>query len=130
MRPFRNLSVFAFTPADATAPVDTDRILVLVARLAAAGAESIRALSSTSSYPHFSTTNWMRSLVAAVYARHGSLWDLFAVQGRIRMTHQAALIADFDAVALPRPCQPLTGPMREDTARALAAACNVPGVPA
>ena len=130
MTPLSNISVFPFTPADATVPVDTDRIQVLVARLAAAGAASIRALSSTSSYPCFSTTKWMRSLVAAVYARHGSLWGLFAVQGRIRMPHQAALLADFDAVALPRPRQPLTGPMREDTARALAAACNVSGVPA
>jgi 4-hydroxy-tetrahydrodipicolinate synthase len=60
------LSAFPITPADAGGHVDVAALCRLVARLGAAGVDSIGVLGSTGSYPYFSRAERRRALDAAL----------------------------------------------------------------
>jgi 4-hydroxy-tetrahydrodipicolinate synthase len=68
---FTGLSAFPLTPADAAGVVDTEALARLVARLAAAGVDSIGLLGSTGTYAFLDRTERSRAVAAAVEAAAG-----------------------------------------------------------
>jgi 4-hydroxy-tetrahydrodipicolinate synthase len=71
MSPFQGLSAFPITPSDPHGSVDVAAVRVLIARLVAAGVDSIGLLGSTGSSPYFSRTERRRTIEAAVEETHG-----------------------------------------------------------
>ena len=92
---FEGLSAFPVTPADEAGRVDTDRLQVLVSRLADAGVASIGVLGSTGGYPYFSTAERAQALRAAVAAADGV--PVLAGIGALRASDVTAHARDAEA---------------------------------
>lgn len=68
---FHGLSAFPLTPADERGIVDVDVLAMLVARLAAAGVDSVGLLGSTGIYAYLSREERRRAIAAAAAASGG-----------------------------------------------------------
>ncbi len=80
---FRGLVAFPITPMDAQGHVDTAALGRLVARLVAAGVDSIGVLGSTGSYPYLTRAERRRAIEAAV-AEAGGRVPVMAGVGALR----------------------------------------------
>ncbi|MFF0155948.1 dihydrodipicolinate synthase family protein [Streptomyces sp. NPDC005263] len=108
---FHGLSAFPLTPANEDG-IDSTAYAALVARLAAAGVDSVGALGSTGSYAYLTREERAHALKIAVEAAHGT--PVIAGIGALRTSHVLALAEDAQkagasAVLLaPMTYQPLT----------------------
>jgi 4-hydroxy-tetrahydrodipicolinate synthase len=89
MPPFHGLSAFPITPADRHGRVDVPALLALLARLTAAGVDSIGLLGSTGSYPYLSRTERRGAIEAA-----GGTTPILAGIGALRTDEAVALAED------------------------------------
>jgi 4-hydroxy-tetrahydrodipicolinate synthase len=90
------LSAFPITPSDASGQVDVITMRKLVARLCAAGVDSIGVLGSTGSYPYLSRSERRRALDAALDETSGRLPILVGV-GALRTDEAIRLAQDAKA---------------------------------
>jgi 4-hydroxy-tetrahydrodipicolinate synthase len=90
------LSAFPITPSDADGHVDVAALRKLVARLCAAGVDSIGLLGSTGSYPYLSRSERHRALDAALDEISGRLPILIGV-GALRTDEAVRLAQDAKA---------------------------------
>ena len=91
--PFRGLSAFPLTPADADGVVDTEALGVLVDRLAGAGVDSIGLLGSTGIYAYLDRGERARAVAAAVEAVAGRV-PLIVGVGALRTAWARELARD------------------------------------
>jgi 4-hydroxy-tetrahydrodipicolinate synthase len=96
MSPFQGLSAFPITPADEHGVVDTAALRALIARLTAAGVDSIGLLGSTGTYPFFSRVERRRAIEAAVDATGGKT-PILAGIGALRTDAAVQLAQDAKA---------------------------------
>ena len=96
MKTIRGLSAFPITPADAAGRVDTDALQTLLARLVAAGVDSIGLLGSTGSYPYFTRAERRRTIAAAADTMRGRTPLLVGV-GALRTDAAVELARDAKA---------------------------------
>jgi len=89
----RGLSAFPITPSDAGGRIDTDALQRLLARLAAAGVDSVGLLGSTGSYPYFSRAERGRAVAAAAECLGGRATLLVGV-GALRTDAAVELARD------------------------------------
>ena len=90
------LSAFPVTPADADGVVDVAALRRLVARLCAAGVDSIGLLGSTGSYPYLSRAERRRAIDAALAETGGRVPVLVGI-GALRTDETFALAQDAKA---------------------------------
>ena len=90
------LSAFPITPSDADGHVDAAALRKLVARLCAAGVDSIGLLGSTGSYPYLSRSERRRALDAALNETSGRLPILVGI-GALRTDETVRLAQDAKA---------------------------------
>ncbi|UHD43840.1 dihydrodipicolinate synthase family protein [Aureimonas altamirensis] len=93
---FTGLSAFPPTPANADGIVDTDRLGLLVNRLAEAGVDSIGLLGSTGIYAYLDRTERSRAVAAAVEAADGRV-PLIVGVGSLRTSWSEALARDAES---------------------------------
>lgn len=93
MSPFTGLSAFPITPADAAGRVDVPALRRLVARLAAAGVDSVGLLGTTGSYPYLARDERRRAIDAAMEELGGRVPLLVGV-GALRTDAAVALAHD------------------------------------
>lgn len=93
MSPFTGLSAFPITPADASGRVDVAALRRLVARLAAAGVDSVGLLGSTGSYPYL-TREERRQAIDAAREELGGRVPLLVGVGALRTDAAVALAQD------------------------------------
>jgi 4-hydroxy-tetrahydrodipicolinate synthase len=89
----KGLAAFPITPADADGRVDTASVRKLVARLCAAGVDSIGLLGSTGTYAYLSRAERRRALEAALEEAGGRLPVLVGV-GALRTDEAVRLAQD------------------------------------
>ena len=93
MSPFTGLSAFPITPADAAGRVDVPALRRLVARLAAAGVDSVGLLGTTGSYPYLARDERRRAIDAAMEELGGRVPLLVGV-GALRTDAAVAVARD------------------------------------
>jgi 4-hydroxy-tetrahydrodipicolinate synthase len=131
MNPFRGLSAFPLTPADATGRVDTEAHGRLLERLCAAGVDSIGLLGSTGIYAYLTREERQRAVKAAVASVRGRTPILVGI-GAVRTDHVIELARDAaaagaDALLLaPVSYTPLTQEEAYQHYHAVAQATDVP----
>jgi 4-hydroxy-tetrahydrodipicolinate synthase len=96
MSPFQGLSAFPITPSDQHGTVDAVAVRALVARLVAAGVDSIGLLGSTGSYPYLSRTERRRTIEAAMDEAGGKT-PILAGIGALRTDDTVRLAQDAKA---------------------------------
>jgi len=93
---FRGLSAFPITPADSHGRVDTDGVVRLVQRLAAAAVDSICILGSTGTYAYLDRAERRRAVEAAAGCLNGAVPLLVGV-GALRTDDAQDLARDAEA---------------------------------
>jgi len=93
---FRGLSAFPITPADPRGHVDTDALVRLVQRLAAAEVDSIGLLGSTGTYAYLTRAERRRAIEAAAGCRRGRV-PLIVGVGALRTDDAQDLARDAQA---------------------------------
>nr|WP_245214787.1 dihydrodipicolinate synthase family protein [Pararoseomonas indoligenes] len=94
--PFRGLSAFPITPADAAGRVDTGALAGLLERLAAAGVDSVGLLGSTGTYAYLTRAERRRAVEAAVEALGGRV-PVIVGAGALRTDEAMSLAGDAEA---------------------------------
>jgi 4-hydroxy-tetrahydrodipicolinate synthase len=90
---FHGLSAFPITPSDASGIVDTGALATLLARIQAAGADSIGLLGSTGGYAFLSRDQRRRAVETAMSAVGGKIPVIVGV-GALRTDEAQALAKD------------------------------------
>ncbi|HWK46539.1 MAG TPA: dihydrodipicolinate synthase family protein [Stellaceae bacterium] len=93
---FEGLSAFPITPTDANGRVDLEALRGLLARLLAAGVDSIGLLGSTGSYPYLTRAERRRTIEAAVEQARGRIPILVGI-GALRTDEAVRLSQDAEA---------------------------------
>ena len=102
---FTGLSAFPPTPASADGIVDTDRLGLLVNRLAEAGVHSVGLLGSTGIYAYLDRAERSRAVAAAVEAAHAALsgpWGRLTATARGKLLRRLADLIEDSAGHLAR----------------------------
>ena len=128
---FTGLSAFPPTPANAEGIVDTDKLGLLINRLAEAGVDSIGLLGSTGIYAYLDRAERGRAVAAAVEAANGRV-PLIVGAGSLRTSWAKELARDAeragaDGILLaPMSYTPLTDDEVAQHYRAVASATGLP----
>ena len=96
MKLFHGLSAFPITPADADGLVDVHALAGLLARLQAAGVDSVGLLGSTGTYAYLARAERRRAIAAAAETLGGKLPIIVGI-GALRTDEAMALARDAEA---------------------------------